>query len=305
MIYTVTFNPAIDYILHLPALTLGKTNRAVSEEVQFGGKGINVSCVLRELGVESTALGFIAGFTGEALAAHLAEKGIAADLIRLPADGGALTRINIKLKTGEAEAQETEINAAGPAIPAVCIHQLMAKLDALTKGDTLVLAGSIPPSLPGDMYSRMLERLAGRGIRTVVDAENSLLTAVLPYHPFLIKPNRAELEAIMGHDLNSDGDLRKAAIALQEKGARNVLVSLGGDGALLLDEYGEYHRAPAVGGEPVNTVGAGDSMVAGFLAGADRGYGYALRLALAAGGATACSEGLATKEAIMRLLAEA
>ena len=299
MIYTVTFNPAIDYVMRLPVLRQGETNRAVTSDIQFGGKGVNVSCVLRELGVENTALGFVAGFTGEALAEHLSALGVRTDFIRLP-EGN--TRINVKLKTPEGSAKETEINAAGPAIPNECLQALLAKLDTLTEGDTLVLAGSIPASLPKDTYSRIMERLAGRGIRFVVDAEGTLLTAVLPYRPFLIKPNRAELEGIMGRELPTDNDLKEAASELQRRGAVNVLVSLGGDGALLLDEHGTVHRRPAHSITPINTVGAGDSMVAGFLAGVDKGYDYALKLGMAAGGATACAEGLATAEDIAALL---
>lgn len=304
MIYTVTLNPAIDYVMRLGELRLGETNRAAEAEVQFGGKGINVSCMLRELGVDSVALGFIAGFTGEALAAYLDGRGIASDLIRLPE---GLTRINVKLKSGP----ESEINAAGPSIPAEALEELVAKLDGLTEGDTLVLAGSIPPSLPRDLYARLTARLAARltarsaerGVRVVVDAEGEALTAVLPYRPFLVKPNRAELEGLTGRALPTEADLREAARSLQEAGARNVLVSLGGEGALLLDEQGGFHRAPAAAVTAVNTVGAGDSMVAGFLAGLPRGYDYALKLGIAAGGATAASEGLGTREAIQSLLA--
>ncbi len=307
MIYTITFNPAIDYVLRLPVLREGETNRAASAEIQFGGKGINVSRVLAALGVESAALGFVAGFTGEALASHLAESGISADFITLP-EGH--TRINVKLKTPEGNAPETEINAAGPTIPVACMEALYDKLDILNAGDTLVLAGSIPPSLPRDTYSRILARLDGRGIRFAIDAEGALLTDTLPYKPFLIKPNRAELEGIMGCSLTTDAELREAAARLQGMGARNVLISLGGAGALLLDEHGGYHRASAPAVTAVNTVGAGDSMVAGFLAGVDcgcprpHGYGYALRLGIAAGSATASSEGLATGEAIVALLAQ-
>ena len=299
MIYTVTFNPAIDYVMRLPALTPGKTNRTTAELVQFGGKGINVSCVLQELGVENTALGFIAGFTGEALAAYLDERGIHTEFIHLPK---GLTRINVKVKTRQKGEEETEINAAGPAIPDTCFDALMTKLDTLTEGDTLVLAGSIPASLPKDTYSRILARLAGRGIRFVVDAEGDLLTAALPYRPFLIKPNRAELEGIVGRALPTDDDLKEAAAELQRQGAVNVLISLGSEGALLLDEYGTAHRATAHSITPVNTVGAGDSMVAGFLAGVEHGYGYALKLGSACGSATAASEGLATRAMIEQLI---
>ncbi len=299
MIYTLTLNPALDYIVRLPAIREGQTNRAVSTDLQFGGKGVNVSLVLSALGVENTALGFAAGFTGAALTAYLTDKGIRADFISLPE---GLTRINVKLKTPEGLHPETEINAAGPAIPAECMDALYRKLDALTEGDTLVLAGSIPASLSKDTYRAIMERLAGRGVRFVVDAEGALLTETLPFRPFLVKPNRAELEGIMGRELPTDTDLEEVAAELQRRGAMNVLVSLGGDGALLLDEYGAYHRAKALPIVPVNTVGAGDSTVAGFLAGVGRGYGYALKLAMACGGATAASEGTATEDKIQALL---
>ena len=301
MIYTLTLNPALDYIVRLPAIREGQTNRAVSTELQFGGKGVNVSLVLAELGISSVALGFAAGFTGAALTAYLTERGVRADFIPLPE---GLTRINIKLKTPEGNHPETEINASGPNVPADCMDALYSKLDALAEGDTLVLAGSIPTSLSKDTYRRIMERLAGRGIRVVVDAEGALLTETLPFRPFLIKPNRAELEGIMGRELPTDNDLKEAAAEMQRRGAVNVLISLGGDGALLLDENGAYHRANALPVIPVNTVGAGDSAVAGFLAGVGRGYGYALKLAMACGGATAAGEGLATRESIERMMGE-
>lgn len=296
MIYTVTFNPAIDYVMRLPTVATGETNRAAETSLQFGGKGINVSLVLRELGAETTALGFVAGFTGEALAAHLTARGIPADFIALPY---GLTRINVKVK---ADGTETELNAPGPEIPADCLNALLSRLDRLKEGDALVLAGSIPPSLPRDIYARIAERLAGRGVRLAVDAEGEVLTAVLPFSPFLIKPNRAELEGIVGHPLTSDAELSAAAAELQRRGALNVLVSLGGDGALLLDERGVCHRAPAHRIRPVNTVGAGDSMLAGFLVGAKQSYDRALSLGMACGAATAAAEGLATREAIEALL---
>lgn len=299
MIYTLTLNPALDYVMHLPSVREGATNRAVSTDLQFGGKGVNVSLVLSALGVENTALGFAAGFTGAALTAFFTERGIRADFIPLPE---GLTRINVKLKTPEGLHPETEINAAGPNIPADCMDALYRKLDALTEGDTLVLAGSIPSSLPKDTYRAIMEWLAGRGIRFAVDAEGALLTETLPFRPFLVKPNRAELEGIMGRELPTDTDLEEAAAELQRRGAMNVLVSLGGDGALLLDENGEYHRAKALPIVPVNTVGAGDSTVAGFLAGVGRGYGYALKLAMACGGATAAGEGIASRNAILNLM---
>ena len=295
MIYTLTLNPALDYAVYVPAFAQGKTNRSAHEQLDFGGKGINVSYVLQQLGVETTALGFVAGFTGRALIELLESAGVACDFVELPR---GMTRINVKIK-GE---RESEINAQGPEIDAASLEALYAKLDALTAGDTLLLAGSIPKSLPSDSYERILARLANRGIRFAVDAEGQLLLNTLKYHPFLIKPNRDELSAISKRELSDESELVSAARQLQELGACNVLVSLGGDGALLLDETGAVHRKPAVGGKPVNTVGAGDSMVAGFLAGASRGYDYALRLGLAAGGATACSPVLATREEIERLL---
>lgn len=295
MIYTVTLNPAVDYVLRVDSLTLGKTNRSHTETLSFGGKGINVSRILHTLGIPTTAMGFVAGFTGQALERSLSEAGIPTDLVHLRE--GA-TRINVKLK---AEC-ETEINAAGPAVPSDAAESLLSKLDRLRAGDTLVLAGSVPPSLPADIYMKILERLSGRGIRFVIDAERSLLTDCLCYKPFLIKPNRQELSDITGQELVSEKDVEQAARQLRERGAINVLVSLGKDGALLVDEHGTLRHAPAVGGAPINTVGAGDSMVAGFLAGVDKGYAHALYLGSAAGGATACSEGLATAQKIRELM---
>lgn len=295
MIYTLTLNPALDYVMRLPTIQEGETNRAVSTDLQFGGKGINVSRVLSELGVESTALGFVAGFTGDALTAYLTERGIRTDFVRLPE---GLTRINVKLKTSEELHSETEINASGPDILPKDINALLDKLDNLTLGDTLVMAGSVPKALPRDVYRRFMTVLKDRRIRFVVDAEGAALTVTLPYSPFLVKPNRAELEGIAGKALPADSDLRDAAAALQRAGAQNVLVSLGGEGAMLLDKNGGYHRVPALPITPVNTVGAGDSMVAGFLAGVEKGYTHALKLAMACGAATAAGEGLATAETI-------
>lgn len=294
MIYTVTCNPALDYVLRLPGpLAPGQTNRSCTEEVQPGGKGINVSAVLAALGVESTALGFLAGETGEWLDRLLAGSGLRTAFIRLPAGS---TRINVKIKAG----QETEINAAGPDIPPAALARLTAQLDALAAGDTLVLAGSVPGTLPADLYRRLLAGLAGRGVQAVVDAEGALLAGVLPYRPFLIKPNRAELEGLAGRPLPADADVSRAAAALQAAGARNVLVSLGGEGALLRTETGRTLRIEAPAGRVVNSVGAGDSMVAGFLAGwaAQGDYAAALHLGAAAGSATAFAPGLADGAAI-------
>ncbi len=297
MVYTVTFNPALDYIVRVRDFRTGETNRTESDELQWGGKGINVSTVLRNLGVENAALGFLAGFTGRALDQGLRDTGIRTDFIWLEE---GLTRVNVKIKAD----QETEINGAGPAIPAAALEELFAKLDRLRSGDVLVLAGSIPASLPDDIYQRILARLANREILTAVDATGRLLRAVLPYHPFLIKPNRAELGELFGRALNGDAEIEDCARRLQTEGARNVLVSMAGDGSLLLDETGSVHRLGVPAGTVCNSVGAGDSMVAGFLAGwLEHGdYTLAHRLGTAAGAATAFSERLAEKAQVLALL---
>lgn len=297
MVYTVTFNPALDYVVRMGSFRAGETNRTESDELQWGGKGINVSTVLRSLGVDNVALGFLAGFTGQALDQGLRKAGIATDFIWLPE---GLTRINVKIKAG----QETEINGVGPSIPAAALEELFAKLDRLQFGDVLVLAGSIPASLPDDVYQRILARLEGRDILTVVDATRDLLCAVLPYHPFLIKPNNHELGEIFGKTLTTDVEIEDCARLLQGRGARNVLVSMAGAGSLLLDETGAAHRLGVPRGKVVNSVGAGDSMVAGFLAGwlEHRDYAIAHKLGAATGSATAFSEGLATKDQVMALL---
>ena len=297
MVYTVTFNPALDYVVHMEAFHAGDINRTRQEEIQFGGKGINVSTVLSHLGIETIALGFLAGFTGQALEEGLRKSGIRTDFIWLPE---GLTRINVKIKAGE----ETEINGQGPAIPAAALEELFHKLDRLQNGDVLDLSGSIPASLPDDVYQKILARLDGRGILTVVDATRDLLCAVLPYRPFLIKPNNHELGEIFGKVLNSDEEIIDCAGRLREKGARNVLVSMAGDGSLLLDETGGVHKLGVPKGKVRNSVGAGDSMVAGFLAGwlKTGDYARAHRMGAAAGSATAFSEGLATETQIMSLL---
>lgn len=297
MVYTVTFNPALDYVVRMGSFQAGETNRTESDELQLGGKGINVSTVLRNLGIDNVALGFLAGFTGQALDQGLQKAGIRTDFIWLE-DG--LTRINVKIKA----AQETEINGMGPAIPAAALEELFHKLDRLETGDILILAGSIPASLPDDVYQRILARLEGRDILTVVDATRDLLCAVLPYRPFLIKPNRSELEEIFGKPLTTDKDITDCARQLQARGARNVLVSMAGDGSLLLDETGAVHRLGVPKGTVHNSVGAGDSMVAGFLAGWLEHHDYAMahRLGAATGSATAFSNGLATKEQVQALI---
>ena len=297
MIYTVTFNPALDYVVWMDALRPGQINRTNSEEIQYGGKGINVSTVLSALGVENVALGFLAGFTGRALEEGLRNRGIRTDFIWLP-DG--LTRINVKVKGGD----ETEINGRGPTVDPVALRALRDKLDRLEAGDILVISGSVPAALSHDVYEQILARLEDRGIQFVVDTTRDLLESALPYHPFLIKPNNLELGEIFGNTPVTDTEIRHCAAQLQAKGARNVLVSMAGDGSLLVDERGNCHRLGVPKGKVCNSVGAGDSMVAGFLAGwLETGdYAYAQRLGAAAGSATAFADGLATKEQIMALI---
>ncbi|MCR4862604.1 MAG: 1-phosphofructokinase [Ruminococcus sp.] len=297
MIYTVTFNPAIDYVVHTGGLVLGSVNRASSESMFFGGKGINVSIVLAELGVRSIALGFTAGFTGEAIENGVRAMGIETDFIRLP-EGNS--RINVKIKFGE----ETELNGQGPDIDTASLEKLFARLDGLSEGDTLILAGSIPKSLPPDVYERILKRLSGREIRTVVDASGELLMNVLKYRPFLIKPNDQELGELFGVKIESKEDVVLYGSKLRELGARNVLVSMAGEGAVLLDENGGVYRSAACRGTVRNSVGAGDSMLAGFVSGLEKGFDYALRLGTACGGATAFSDGLASREQIDELLGQ-
>lgn len=296
MVYTVTFNPAVDYVVHTDSMTVGTVNRAKSEKIFFGGKGINVSIVLKELGITSKALGFVAGFTGAAIEQGIAEKGIETDFVHL--DSG-FSRINVKIKSGS----ETELNGQGPAIDDKALGALFGKLDNLSDGDTIVLAGSIPDSMPSDSYEKILEHLAGKKIRTVVDATKDLLMNVLKYRPFLIKPNNHELGEMFGVTLKTNDEIAEYAGRLKSMGARNVLVSMAGDGALLLDEDGRIHICGVCKGTVRNSVGAGDSMVAGFIAGSEKGdYEYALKLGTAAGGATAFSDGLAEKALIEELL---
>lgn len=298
MIYTVTFNPAIDYVVRVEEFSLGQVNRSSSrEEIQFGGKGINVSVMLNHLGTDSCALGFLAGFTGKAIEDDLHRMGIRTDFIHL---SQGMTRINVKLKAKE----ETEINGQGPGISQADFQKLLEQVALLRPGDTLVLAGSIPQSLPDDVYERIIQSLAGKDIQVVVDATRDLLCHVLKYQPFLIKPNHIELGEIFDRTLHTDEEIRECASLLQQRGARNVLVSMAGDGAILLDETGAFHKIAAPKGEVKNSVGAGDSMVAGFLAGylQSRDYETALRIGAAAGSATAFSEGLAQRDEVQALL---
>ena len=305
MIYTVTFNPAIDYVVHAGSITLGEVNRLSGEQIFFGGKGINVSAVLSELGFKSKALGFTAGFTGEAIEKGVQAMGIDADFVRL--EKGS-SRINVKIKAQE----ETELNGQGPDIDKKALDELFDKLDKLEDGDILILAGSIPSSLPPNIYEMILKRLKGKRIKTVVDATKELLLSVLKYEPFLIKPNDKELGEMFGVTLETDEQTALYAARLKEMGAVNVLVSMAGRGAMLIDENGKTHRCGVCKGEVKNSVGAGDSMVAGFIAGVllqqeyddatPADYSFALKLGTAAGGATAFSDGLAKKALIDKLL---
>ena len=296
MIYTVTFNPSLDYIVSVDDFKLGLTNRTSSELLLPGGKGINVSTILTNLGIESTALGFVAGFTGDEIIRKVEEIGVRSDFIRI---GDGISRINVKLKSIDG----TEINGMGPDISREKTEELMEKLDVLDEGDVLVLAGSIPVSMPDDIYSRILERLEGKGVTFVVDATGELLLNVLKYHPFLIKPNNHELGDIFDVELKTREEVVPYGRKLQEMGAKNVLISMAGEGAVLVAEDGSVYDAPAPKGVLVNAVGSGDSMVAGFTAGwmEKRDYRHAFYMGVAAGSASAFSEFLATKDEIMSL----
>ena len=299
MIYTVTLSPSIDYIVRMSNMRSNTTNRTDSEEFYFGGKGINVSQVLAELDLDSTAFGFVAGFTGEAIEKGLRHNRIRTDFIHL---NEGFTRINIKIKAGG----ETEINGQGPDIPEAALEQLMQKLDQIKDGDTLVLAGSIPKTCPDDIYERMLERVKDKKIMIAVDATRKLLVNSLSMRPFLIKPNRLELSEIFHKEVETEDDVKKYAGKLQEMGARNVIVSLGRKGAFLLDETGATHSCGVLKQPVINTVGAGDSMVAGFIAGYLKtgDYGYALKLGSACGNATSFLPGLATRAKIDEVFAQ-
>lgn len=298
MICTVTFNPSLDYIVRVDDMRLGAINRTTYEQVLPGGKGVNVSIVLGNLGHASRALGFVAGFTGDELVRLCAEAGVDCDFIRVER---GMTRVNVKVKSAE----ETELNGMGPQMGEEDVEVLLARTDALGAGDTLVVSGSVPACLPHDMYERVMERVAPRGVRVVVDAERDLLTRTLPLGPFLVKPNNYELGDIFGVELRTRDEVVPYAWRLQEMGAANVLVSMAGEGGVLVAETGEVFQSPAAKGTVVNSVGAGDSSVAGFLAGlAETGsYEAAFRMALATGSASAFSDHLATRAEVEALLA--
>lgn len=298
MIYTVTFNPSLDYIVSMNGFELGRTNRTTGEQMFPGGKGINVSIVLGNLGIENTALGFTAGFTGEQIEREVQKIGLRTDFIHIEE---GFSRINVKLKDYDG----TEINGMGPEIGKMHVKELFGKLDRLGAGDILVLAGSIPKSLPDSIYSDILGRLQDKGVLFVVDATKDLLLNVLQYKPFLIKPNNYELGEIYDVTLETREEVVPYARKLQEKGARNVLVSMAGQGAVLVDEKNAVHTLAAPQGKLVNAVGAGDSMVAGFVAGwtKQQDYDYAFRMGIAAGSASAFSELLATRQEIEQIYA--
>ncbi len=296
LIYTITFNPSLDYIASCEDFRLGETNR-VSKEIIFpGGKGINVSIVLSNFGLDTTALGFLAGFTGEEIKRLIVEKGIRNEMIPISA---GFSRINVKLRSKE----ESELNGMGPVIDDEAIAKLYAKLDQLTSDDILCLAGSIPSSMPSTMYSDIMKHLEGKGIRIVVDATKDLLMNVLKYRPFLIKPNNHEIGELFGVRLTTREEVVPYAKQLQEKGAVNVLVSMAGEGAVLIDENGEVYQSEAPKGTVVNSVGAGDSMVAGFIYGYLKygNYSEAFRYGLATGSASAFKEELASLEDVEEL----
>lgn len=296
MIYTVTFSPSLDYVMTLDRLETGGINRARHEEIYPGGKGVNVSIMLARLGEDNVALGFTAGYTGHMLKEMLSGR-IATDFVELPS---GQTRINVKLRAGD----ETAVNGQGPDITAESLDALFKKLDGIAEGDSLVLAGAIPASLPCDVYERILTRLAGKGVNFTVDATKELLKKSLAHRPFLIKPNKEELGEIFGVDIKNRSELVRCAKEARHLGARNVLVSLDASGALLVTENDDVIVGRAPQGSLVNSVGAGDSMVAGFLVGYNRtgSYTKAMTLGLAAGSATAFSEWLAEKEFIKSLL---
>ena len=299
MIYTVTLNPSIDYVVKLDNLSTGDVNRTSEEYIYPGGKGINVSLILKELGYESSALGFISGFTGEYIDSILKEKGLNSDFIKLK---NGFTRINVKLKS----TQETEINGQGPHISDEKLNELYEKIDNLTSEDILVLAGSIPSTLDEKLYENIMERTQEKNVKVIVDATKNLLLNVLKYNPFLIKPNNHELEEMFGVKLESIEDIVLYADKLKDMGARNVLISMGKEGAILITEDNKVLRSSVATGTVKNSVGAGDSMVGGFIAGflKDNKFEDALKLGSASGSATAFSYDLATKDFIEELFKE-
>lgn len=299
MIYTVTFNPSIDYIVKVHTFTMGTVNRVEEEKYYPGGKGINVSLMLKKLGVESEALGFIAGFTGLEIERMLNKAGCKSSFIKVEE---GLSRINVKIKSEE----ESEVNGRGPRVESKDIANLQQQLHKLKEGDFLVLAGSIPSTLPENIYGSICEELKDKNIKVVVDATGALVLNTLKFNPFLIKPNVLELEEMFHTKLNTHEEIIEKARELQRLGARNVLISMAEQGAIFLSEEGQVLKAKAPKGEVINSVGAGDSMVAGFLAGSLKGGNLeeAFKLSVAAGSASAFSHWLAEEEQVLTLLRE-
>ena len=298
MIYTVTFNPSLDYIVSVDKFATGKVNRTGDEKIFAGGKGVNVSIVLKNLGYENTALGYTAGFTGNEIERILQEKGISTRFKNVTT---GISRINVKLKSDE----ETEINGQGPAITTEDVEALYDRLDTdLKEGDILVLAGSIPDVMSQETYRNIMKRIENKNINIIVDATKDLLVNVLKYHPFLIKPNNHELGEIVGAEINTREEACMYAKKLQEMGAKNVLVSMAGEGAVLVTETGEEYQSEPPKGKVVNSVGAGDSMVAGFIAGYLKNHSYeeAFKMGLCTGSASAFSQELATKDEVESLM---
>lgn len=297
MIYTITFNPALDYIVKMDNFNLGHVNRTSKEYVYAGGKGINVSIVLNNLGVKSKALGFIAGFTGEEIERRVREFGCDTDFIKLKE---GMSRINVKIKADV----ESEINGGGPDISEEALNELYEKLEKLSAGDILVLAGSIPKSMPTDIYEKIMEKLQDRGVKFVVDTTGDSLLKVLKYKPFLIKPNHHELGDLFGVKLKNKDEVIEYAKKLKEMGAENVIISMAGDGAVLINSKGDVITSNVPKGIVKNSVGAGDSMVAGFIAGFldSENVEDGFKLGVATGSASAFSEELATKEYVYKLL---
>ncbi len=296
MVYTVTLNPAVDYVVELDNLKMGDINRTSNEKIFFGGKGINVSIVLQRLGIETTAMGIIAGFTGKALENSLRFEGVHTDF--LEADG--FTRINIKIKSSP----ETELNGSGPFVDEQLLMGLIERLKVLTNDDIVVLSGSLPASLKSNTYKRIIDELKDTGVKIVLDTSGPALKEAVSSSPYLIKPNLAEMSSLLNKKLTVESEVIEGAKRLQKFGARNILVSMGSMGAIFVGEDGTVMREEAKRGRVINTVGSGDSMVAGFIAGLPGGLRSALRLGIAAGSATAFSEGLATKNEIMQIFSD-
>lgn len=311
MIYTVTFNPSLDHIVQVSVFELGKLHRSETEELHVGGKGINVAAVLKQLGVESTALGFVAGFTGREIIEQLVQLKVLHDFVVLEQ---GTSRINLKLVTGNHV--ETEINGQGPTISMENLKQLYLKLENLQEGDVLVLSGSVPGSLPDreKAYADICEFLRMKQIKLVIDAEGEYLRRTLRYHPFLIKPNLYELERLFSQTLETEERIIRCGRQLQEEGARNIMISMGGDGALLLTEHGQVFRERVPKGRLIHSVGAGDAMIAGFLSGvyqmggqrwkisySNEDYQFAMKYSVATGSAAAYSEGYPSEKKVLEL----